>query len=247
MAPLWEHLGWKVPPLLGVPHFYKAPPRHFQPPKCKLTPSKMYIGGGQFLCNSIQKLQIGGHQFTFWRVSITLWGPIYIFEAEIVLRMLYRKGGIPKEEVTLGSRNRWPQPPIFTKVLRYKLEVYCDRNGRRTGVQLGGVLRHKWEESFPFLTAEGHRKYCNTKLRFIGRLIFIHPVLGGAAFLTMQRQRCIKILCPTLNFMHRWRWIVKKRSTSRHWRCIKISPPFVAILIGGVLQYNLEVYFNTSY
>ena len=27
----------------------------------------------------------------------------------------------------------------------------------------------------------------------------------------------------TLNFIHRWRWIVKKGSTSQHWRCIKIT------------------------
>ena len=83
----------KYHPFWGSPLFYKAPPRQFQPPKCKLTPpSKIQIGEGGFLCISIQKLQIGGRQslfggcqFTFWRV------PICILEAEIVLRMLYRK------------------------------------------------------------------------------------------------------------------------------------------------------------
>ena len=59
---------------------------------------------GRFLYISIQKLQIGGRQslfggcqFTFWRV------PIYILAAELVLRVLYRKGVIPKKGGTLGS------------------------------------------------------------------------------------------------------------------------------------------------
>ena len=80
-------------PFWGSPLFYKAPPRQFQPPKCKLTPSKIQIVEGRFLCSSIQKLQIGGRQslfggcqFTFWRV------PIYIWEAEIVLGVLYISG-----------------------------------------------------------------------------------------------------------------------------------------------------------
>ena len=88
----------KYHPFWGSPLFYKAPPRQFQPPKCKLTPSKIQIVEGRFLCISIQKLQIGGRQslfggcqFTFWRVSI------YILEAEIVLGVLYRKGVIPKK------------------------------------------------------------------------------------------------------------------------------------------------------
>ena len=29
----------------------------------------------------------------------------------------------------------------------------------------------------------------------------------------------------TLNFIHRWRWIVKKGNTSQHWRCVKSSLP----------------------
>ena len=60
----------KYRPFWGSPLFYKAPPREFQPPRCKLTPSKIQIVGGRFLCISIQKLQIGGRQFTVWRVSI---------------------------------------------------------------------------------------------------------------------------------------------------------------------------------
>ena len=34
--------------------------------------------------------QIGECQFTFWRV------PIYIFEAEVVFGVLYRRGGVQK-------------------------------------------------------------------------------------------------------------------------------------------------------
>ena len=37
---------------------------------------------------------------------------------------------------------------IFPKVLRYKWEAYCNTNGRRTAIQMGGVLR-----VFPFLKA----------------------------------------------------------------------------------------------
>ena len=46
----------------------------------------------------VANLHFGGCQFTFWRV------PIYILEAEIVLRVLYRKGVIPKKGGTLDSR-----------------------------------------------------------------------------------------------------------------------------------------------
>ena len=37
---------------------------------------------------------------------------------------------------------------IFPKVLRYKWEPYCNTNGRRTAIQMGGVLT-----LFPFLRA----------------------------------------------------------------------------------------------
>ena len=33
---------------------------------------------------------------------------------------------------------RWPQPPVFS-------QKYCRTNGRRTAVQMGGVLQYKWE------------------------------------------------------------------------------------------------------
>ena len=104
----------KYHPFWGSPLFYKAPPRQFQPPKCKLTPSKIQTVEGRFLCISIQKLQIGGRQslfggcqFTFWRV------PIYILEAEIVLGVLYRKGVIPKKGGTLDYQpGMIPTPPL---------------------------------------------------------------------------------------------------------------------------------------
>ena len=87
----------KVLPFWGVPLFYKAPPRQFQPPKCKLTPSNMYIGEGRFFVTLYQKLQVGGRQFTSWRATM------YILEAEIVLGVLYRKGDAQKGGGTLGS------------------------------------------------------------------------------------------------------------------------------------------------
>ena len=94
----------KYHPFWGSPLFYKAPPRQFQPPKCRLTPSKIQIVEGNFCaflyknCRlEVANLHFGGCQFTFWRVSI------YILEAEIVLGVLYRKGVIPKKVGTLGS------------------------------------------------------------------------------------------------------------------------------------------------
>ena len=35
---------------------------------------------------------------------------------------------------------------IFSKVLRYKWEASCNTNGRRTAIQMGGVLRYKLEK-----------------------------------------------------------------------------------------------------
>ena len=97
----------KVPPFWGSPLFYKAPPRQFQPPKCKLTPSNIQIVEGRFLCISIQQLQIGGRQSLFGGCQFTSWRvPIYILEAEIVLGVLYRKGVIPKKGGTLDFREQ---------------------------------------------------------------------------------------------------------------------------------------------
>ena len=79
----------KVPPFLGAPAFsIKAPPRQFQPPECKLTPSKTQIGEGRFLCICKQKRQslFGGCQFPFWRLNLS-WG------------CFIEKGGSPKRVV----------------------------------------------------------------------------------------------------------------------------------------------------
>ena len=82
----------KVPTFLGSPLSIKHPQDNFSLQNVNQE--------GWFLCSSIQKLQIGGRQslfggcrFTFWRV------PISILEAEIVLGVLYRKGGEPKRLV----------------------------------------------------------------------------------------------------------------------------------------------------
>ena len=65
------------------------------------------VNRGRVIWNSIQKLQIGGRQSLFGRCRFTFWRvPIYILEAEIVLGVLYRKGGKPKKVGTLGSRDR---------------------------------------------------------------------------------------------------------------------------------------------
>ena len=35
---------------------------------------------------------------------------------------------------------------IFPKALRCKWEAFCNTHGRRTAIQMGGVLRYRWEE-----------------------------------------------------------------------------------------------------
>ena len=92
------------------PPSYKAPPRQFQPPNCKLTPSKIPIGEGRFLCISIQRtcrldsvnpslvginLHFGGCRFAFWRLKLS-WGCCFI-----------EKGGTPKKGGTLAVCERW--------------------------------------------------------------------------------------------------------------------------------------------
>ena len=85
--------------------FYKAPPRQFRPPKCKID-ALQNVNWQGVICVFLYKncslevanLHFGGRRFTFWRA------PIYILEAEIVLGVLYRKGVIPKKGGTLGSR-----------------------------------------------------------------------------------------------------------------------------------------------
>ena len=39
------------------------------------------------------------------------------------------------------KRSGDPNPQYFTKVLPYKWGAYCRTNGRRTAVQMGGVLQ----------------------------------------------------------------------------------------------------------
>ena len=61
-----------------------------------------------------------------------------------------------------------PTPSVFPKVLPYKWGAYCRTNGRRTAVQMGGVL-----QGFPFLRSLEARKvrrykrgaYCRTNWR----------------------------------------------------------------------------------
>ena len=45
---------------------------------------------------------------------------------------------------------RWPQPPRFS-------QKYCDTNGRRIAIQMGGVLRHKWEEYWQYSLSSERR------------------------------------------------------------------------------------------
>ena len=66
------------------------------------------------LQNTIQKLQIGGRQSLFGGCQFTLWRvPIYIFEAEIVLGVLYRKGVIPKKLAWLPLQSRAVKKTFF--------------------------------------------------------------------------------------------------------------------------------------
>ena len=48
----------------------------------------------------------------------------------------------------LGNVPVTPTPSIFPKVLPYKWGAYCRTNGRRTAVQMGGIL-----QGFPFFEA----------------------------------------------------------------------------------------------
>ena len=63
---------------------------NWRPPKCKSTPSKKGLATSNLQCWYRNTQEISPPQFTFWRLSIC------ILEAEIVLGVLYRKGGPPK-------------------------------------------------------------------------------------------------------------------------------------------------------
>ena len=72
---------------------------------------------------------------------------------------------------------------IFPKVLRYKWEAYCDTNGRRTAIQMGGVLT-----VFPFTQSVGAPEvlrykleaHCNTNGRCIA-ILFREVVVAGVS------------------------------------------------------------------
>ena len=75
---------------------------------------------------------------------------------------------------------------IFPEVLRYKWEAYCNTNGRRTAIQMGGVLT-----VFPFPKSVGAPKalrykleaYCNTNGRCIAILFWEVVVVGVSEIL----------------------------------------------------------------
>ena len=77
-----------------------------------------------------------------------------------------------------------PQPTGFSpNVLRHKWEAYCNTNGRRTAIQMGGVLI-----VFPFLRAQGTQfvlqykleAYCSTNWRCIA-ILFREVVVVGVS------------------------------------------------------------------
>ena len=72
---------------------------------------------------------------------------------------------------------------IFPKVLQYKWEAYCNTNGRRIAIQMGGVLT-----VFPFPQSVGAPKalqykleaYCNTNGRRTA-ILFREVVVVGVS------------------------------------------------------------------
>ena len=79
---------------------------------------------------------------------------------------------------------------ISPKVLRYKWEAYCNTNGGRTAIQMGGVLT-----ILPFPQSEGAPKalqykleaYCNTNGRCIAILFWEVVVVGVSDILCGSR------------------------------------------------------------
>ena len=57
-----------------------------------------------------------------------------------------------------------PTPSTFLKVLPYKWGAYCRTNGRRTAVQMGGVL-----QGFPFFEGSKLRRQESTPIQMGGR------------------------------------------------------------------------------
>ena len=87
------------------------------------------------------------------------------------------------QEYLLGNIPVTTTTKIFPKVSRYKWEAYCNTNGRRTAIQMGGVLT-----VFPFPQSVGAPKvlrykweaYCNTNGRCIA-ILFLRSS-GGWGF-----------------------------------------------------------------
>ena len=81
---------------------------------------------------------------------------------------------------------------IFPKVVRYKWEAYCNTNGGRTAIQMGGVLT-----IFPFpqslwgttSIAVQLEAYCNTNGRCIAILFWEVVVVGGSDMLLKKRRK----------------------------------------------------------
>ena len=66
---------------------------------------------------------------------------------EIITKLIF--GGAQKNRsAPLGNIQVTTTTKIFPKVVRYEWEAYCNANGRRTAIQMGGVLT-----VFPFLRA----------------------------------------------------------------------------------------------
>ena len=74
------------------------------------------------------------------------------------------------------------------EVPRYEWEAYRDTNGRRTAIQIGGVLR-----VCPFSHSQCHRKHCDTNWRCIamqtgGASTFLKGSGGGWGYDIALRQ-----------------------------------------------------------
>ena len=94
---------------------------------------------------------------------------------------------------------------ISPKALRYKWEAYCNTNGRRTAIQMGGVLT-----VFPFPWSLGVTKstamqiggvlqykwkvYCDTSLRSSGGWVFCYFASSPEKFCEYFFRICLGIL-----------------------------------------------------
>ena len=103
----------KVHLFLGVPPFLLSTPKdNFSRQNVNWHPPKYKSGRGDFhaiLYKSCRQSLLGGRQFAFWRLSL------YIFEAEIVLGVCYRKKEDPQKDWHFGfpkvsPRKSFPSP-----------------------------------------------------------------------------------------------------------------------------------------